>query len=353
MMGGTIARKICSGTILLALCGVVAVATMSPAEESDVDTLEGSAIDDPWSLAPVVDVAAVKTESIDFGMDGMPTALQSGTVLMAVDVEPSNQGVLVHFHADGELALARTFVLNDPTRLVVDLPGIRGDLLSDHLVLGGDVVAGVRVGVHPGKLRVVIDGGIKAEAFRTYRAVPSEDGLYVMIGGDRELERKLEARVIGEEIFPSLAASEGLEKIQPEPVLIAMRSDGSGTSLVNPWDEVVETPDDAAILARVAESYAEGGSELDASRLEASPPEPGAEGPGVEAAALQGRGEAQEVARRPRARRSRRASPSSNWTRQGPMPAISGGWRSAPTRRTKRRPKWRRKGKSLSRRSRR
>ena len=65
-----------------------------------------------------------RPEVSTFAMEGMPTALQSGTVLMAVDVEPGTDGALIHFHADGELALARTFTLNDPARLVVDLPGI-------------------------------------------------------------------------------------------------------------------------------------------------------------------------------------------------------------------------------------
>jgi type IV pilus secretin PilQ/predicted competence protein len=255
MESGTIARKVFGAAILLVVSGVIAAATMSPADESNIGSEGGAAMSDPWSLAPVVDVAAVKTESIDFGVDGMPVALQSGTVLMAVDVEPSENGAIIHFHSDGELALARTFVLNAPSRLVVDLPGIRGDLLSDHMVLGGDVVVGVRVGVHPDKLRVVIDGGQKSDAFKAYQAVPAEDGLYLMIGEGSGLQRKLDARVFGEETFGSIAEPKQEIEEASEPVLLAMRGDDAGAVLANPWDEMVESPDDAEILARVAESY--------------------------------------------------------------------------------------------------
>ena len=265
MKSGTIARKVCGAAILLAVSGVIAVATISPADESDAGLQDSAVMSDPWSLAPFVDVAAVKTEGIDFGVDGMPVALQSGTVLMAVDVEPSENGAIVHFHSDGELALARTFVLNAPARLVVDLPGIRGDLLSDHMVLGGDVVVGVRVGVHPDKLRVVIDGGQKSDAFQAYQAVPAEDGLYLMIGEGSELQRKLDARVFGEDFFVSIPEPEEAKDEASEPVLLAMRGGDAGTAMANPWDEMVEAPDDAEILARVAESYSNSESEFSTS----------------------------------------------------------------------------------------
>jgi type IV pilus secretin PilQ/predicted competence protein len=206
-----------------------------------------------------VQVAAVQTGSIDFGIEGMPTSLQSGTVLMAVDVESGGEAALVHFHADGELALARTFILKEPARLVVDLPGIRGDLLTNETVLGGDIVVGVRVGVHPDKLRVVIDGGGDANAFANYKAFPSSDGLYLLIGESPELELELESRLntggtmarTGE----ALEATSGALGSGPEPVLVAMRGGSENAELVNPWDEALDATDDAAILARISDPY--------------------------------------------------------------------------------------------------
>ncbi|MCS5636435.1 MAG: AMIN domain-containing protein, partial [Myxococcota bacterium] len=197
----------------------------------------------------------MKTESIDFGVDGMPAALQSGTVLMAVDIEPGRDGALIHFHADGELALARTFVLDNPNRLVVDLPGIRGDLSSNEFVLGGQFVVGVRVGKHPDKLRVVIDGADDVEAFSEYKAFPSRDGLYVVIGADPQLEMRLDARLNGSGMPLGLADSEILPGGADEPVMVAMNSADGEPVGGNPWDKEVGTPDDAEILARISDPY--------------------------------------------------------------------------------------------------
>ena len=236
-------------------CLVMALPAALPTAVAAAIAEEMSAPADPWALEPALDVASVKTESIDFGVDGMPAALQSGTVLMAVDVEPGRDGALIHFHADGELALARTFLLEKPNRLVVDLPGIRGDLSSNEFVLGGQFVVGVRVGKHPDKLRVVIDGADDVEAFGEYKALPSRDGLYVIIGADPQLEMKLDARLNGSGLSLGLADNELMPEGAEEPVVVAMRLTEGDAYQGNPWDEEVGMPDDAEILARISDPY--------------------------------------------------------------------------------------------------
>ena len=259
LMSGRVTEKLAIAGILLVACGGFVSVSASSDIGTDLTIDEENVLDDPWALPIAVEVAAVKTGSIDFAMEGMPTALQSGTVLMAVDVESGTDGALIHFHADGELALARTFTLNDPARLVVDLPGIRGDLSSNAFVLGGDVIVGVRVGVHPDKLRVVIDGGPEVASFASYKAYPSGDGLYLIIGDDAELALELESRLengasLGRMVGAG-AVLGGAPESAPEPIQVAMRAVGNGSAAENPWDEVLEAPDDAAILARISDPY--------------------------------------------------------------------------------------------------
>jgi type IV pilus assembly protein PilQ len=259
LMSGRVTEKLVIAGILLVACGGFISVSASSDIGTDLVIDEENVLDDPWALPIAVEMAAVKTGSIDFAMDGMPTALQSGTVLMAVDVESGTDGALIHFHADGELALARTFTLNDPARLVVDLPGIRGDLPSNAFVVGGDVIVGVRVGVHPDKLRVVIDGGPEVASFSSYKAYPSGDGLYLIIGDDAELALELESRLdSGASLGRVVGAGSvlgGAPESTPEPIQVAMRAVGNGSAAANPWDEVLEAPDDAAILARISDPY--------------------------------------------------------------------------------------------------
>ena len=259
LMSGRVTEKLAIAGILLVACGGFISVSASSDIGTDLAIGEENVLDDPWALPTAVEMAAVKTGSIEFAMDGMPTALQSGTVLMAVDVESGTDGALIHLHADGELALARTFTLNDPARLVVDLPGIRGDLSSNAFVLGGDVIVGVRVGVHPDKLRVVIDGGPEVASFASYKAYPSGDGLYLIIGDDAELALELESRLdSGASLGRMVGAGSvlgGAPESTPEPIQVAMRAVGNGSAGANPWDEVLEAPDDAAILARVSDPY--------------------------------------------------------------------------------------------------
>ncbi len=262
LMSGKVTEKLVVAGIFLVACGGFFSVSASPDIGTDLTMDEENVLDDPWALPVSVEVAAVKTGSIDFAMEGMPTALQSGTVLMAVDVEPGTDGALIHFHADGELALARTFTLNDPARLVVDLPGIRGDLSSNAFVLGGDVIVGVRVGVHPDKLRVVIDGGPEVANFASYKAYPSGDGLYLIIGDDPEMALELESRLdrgagLGRMVGSGTVLG-GAPESAPEPIQVAMRAVDNGSDTVNPWDELVDVPDDAAILARISDPYPAG-----------------------------------------------------------------------------------------------
>ncbi len=258
-MCGRIVGRLAAAGILLAICGSFTLAFAATDQVTTSAPDEGVAVSDPWAVPSMLQIAAVQTGSIDFGIEGMPTSLQSGTVLMAVDVESGSESALLHFHADGELALARTFILKEPVRLVVDLPGIRGDLPTNELVLGGDIVVGVRVGVHPDKLRVVIDGGDDANAFANYKAFPSSDGLYLLIGESPEFELELESRLnTGGSMVRTgraLEATGGSLGSGPEPVLVAMRGAGGDAPLVNPWDEALDATDDAAILARIADPY--------------------------------------------------------------------------------------------------
>ncbi|MDE0886542.1 MAG: type IV pilus secretin PilQ [Myxococcota bacterium] len=254
-MSRKIARNLRAAGVLITAVGALA-SVLASAEDTRNSALGGAELGaDPWAAAPSIDVAAVKAETLDSVMEGMPAALHSGTVLMAVDVEPSFEGALIHFHADGELASASTFTLEEPPRLVIDFPGIRGDLPSRDMVLGGDFVSAIRVGVHPGKLRVVIDGAAGPGTFDGYRAVPAMDGLYLALGAGPSLDLQLESR-LGSAGYASLA----LESIKTgdsgaEPILVAMTGTEDEMSLEDLWRTLGEGPEaeavEAALLAEV------------------------------------------------------------------------------------------------------
>ncbi|MDG2333994.1 MAG: type IV pilus secretin PilQ [Myxococcota bacterium] len=256
-MSRNIARNLRAVGVLITVVGALA-SVLASADDARNSAFGGAELGaDPWAVAPSIDVAAVQSETLDSALEGGPVALQSGTVLMAVNVEPSFEGALIHFHADGELALARTFALEEPPRLVIDFPGIRGDLPSRDIVLGGDFVSAIRVGVHPGKLRVVIDGAAGPGTFDGYRAVPSMDGLYLAVGAGPELDLRLESRLGGAGYSSLTLNSIEADDSGAEPILLAMTGTEDETSLEDLWRTLGEDPEVEAIeAALLAEVYA-------------------------------------------------------------------------------------------------
>ncbi|HEM46859.1 MAG TPA: AMIN domain-containing protein, partial [Alphaproteobacteria bacterium] len=173
-------------------------------------SLDASAMDDPWSVAESVGGLETEAEPTSAEAEALwaadneepaPSAAletrpsEPATKLSGVAAETTQAGVLLHLQADGMLVNAETFTLEDPARLVIDLPGIASDVQQDKIGIESAWVQRVRIGAHPDKLRVVLDGGPNVAAFQGRRVLPTVDGLVLTVGSGADLDEALAARV--------------------------------------------------------------------------------------------------------------------------------------------------------------
>jgi type IV pilus assembly protein PilQ len=110
-----------------------------------------------------------------------PPAKRAG-VLMGVSVKSEGEGVVVDLQADGQIEEARTFVMEKPLRLVVDLPGMKSQLSQRRFPVEHAQVMAVRVGQHDDKVRVVVDGSEQATSFGEQSA-SHPGGLWLALAG--------------------------------------------------------------------------------------------------------------------------------------------------------------------------
>jgi hypothetical protein len=79
----------------------------------------------------------------------------------------SGSQVQILIKTNGMVGKYQDLTLNQPNRLVIDLPGLKEASPKDQFSIGHSGVQRVRLGAHPGKTRVVIDfpGPIPAYSF--------------------------------------------------------------------------------------------------------------------------------------------------------------------------------------------
>ena len=107
-------------------------------------------VSDAWA-APGKKIGELKSEGLSISISS------NGPSGEAFDIEISNKG--------GALATPEIFALENPPRIVIDLPkvDVRG---SKKTEIKNNLITGIRLGVHPGKARIVIDlGSAAAPAF--------------------------------------------------------------------------------------------------------------------------------------------------------------------------------------------
>ncbi len=201
----------------------------------------------PLPLAVLQNLDSLSGSGMDPVLDPM------GRVLTSIDVEPLQAGAVIRLRSDGALESTRTFFLESPDRLVMDLPGVESDLSGGRIDLGGNWVDAVRVGRHPDKLRVVIDAGDRADQFRDRRVETVSDGLFVFLGEGREA--------------PTDGRGDGAFRLAQNEVGKSGAT-GSHTAL-DPWEEAEE-------------QATKGGAEADPDDEAESPP------PGDDARAVMG-----------------------------------------------------------------
>jgi type IV pilus assembly protein PilQ len=121
----------------------LAVAFEAPREASaEVASADvAPAVAAPADAAPAVEAPPVVVEAIT-----SPALVRAelAHALEEVTVETGAEGVAVHLLADGTV-MARDFVLANPPRVVIDLPGVRNAVRRKVLPVAGGVVSRVRV----------------------------------------------------------------------------------------------------------------------------------------------------------------------------------------------------------------
>jgi type IV pilus assembly protein PilQ len=153
---------------------------------------------DPW--APAAEVAM--TESATGA--AMPAAeAKRATQLTGVSAKVEGEGVVVELAADGRIDGAKSFVLESPPRLVVDLPDLKSAVPQSRVAVEHPVVKAVRVGQHEGKVRVVVDGAEDAKGFAE-KTAPHPGGLWLALAG-AELPALAEAMPMVAESAPAEA----------------------------------------------------------------------------------------------------------------------------------------------------
>jgi len=109
-------------------------------------------------------------------------APKRASVLEGVVVKSEGEGLVLDLQADGQIEDAKSFVLEAPPRLVVDLPGMKSQMGGSHVPVEHALVSGVRVGQHDDKVRVVVDGKGEVGSFAE-KSAPYAGGLWLALAG--------------------------------------------------------------------------------------------------------------------------------------------------------------------------
>ncbi len=135
---------------------------------------------DPWATTESAEVAS---DDAAAELDTPAAApMTPATTLTGVVANADGSGVTVQFEADGSIEGATWFGLEDPERLVVDLPGLVSEVEDSRLEISGDRVARIRLGQHEDKVRVVLDGADAAQGFDDVQIVTVAAGLWLGLG---------------------------------------------------------------------------------------------------------------------------------------------------------------------------
>jgi type IV pilus assembly protein PilQ len=221
------------GGLVIEVSGLSDMADMSEWDkDSGTDTAdEAGANDDPWTMAEEtpfepMDSSFGGSEGAEAGADAVVAG--PATTLEAVETETAEGGVVIHLKGDGMLQSAETFTLDDPARLVIDLPGMKSSVAKDRIDVSSSQVSRVRVGAHADKVRVVIDGGSMADPFQDRRVMPVASGLVVALGAGPAVDDAVAAASSEAGAMPTTTAMD--------------ESDDADEDMASGWETTPEAP---------------------------------------------------------------------------------------------------------------
>lgn len=167
---------------------------MSLVEDESVDETEAaeSEASDGTSTEELTlsDAGGDTSPSTEAAVAVMPAA-PPAKILKSVSAQAMAGGVLVGLLADGALDNVEVFTLENPARLVVDIPGVQAAASARNVKVESSVVTAVRVGGHAGKVRVVVDGGSESGGFAARQVMPGATGIWIGVGGGDTLAQAM------------------------------------------------------------------------------------------------------------------------------------------------------------------
>jgi type IV pilus assembly protein PilQ len=113
-----------------------------------------------------------------------PDATVAGDRLKGVYAIKSENQTRVSVSADGALADYKSFVLDNPPRIVFDIAGLKSPFKGQQVLkVNTPWVVNVRHQGYPDKVRVVLD--TKKPYLKTFTAVPVENGLMILVADEK------------------------------------------------------------------------------------------------------------------------------------------------------------------------
>ena len=211
--------------------------------EAALDPLAAISPIDPFAVVAAPAIAPPPAPLASFMPE--PTPPPEATRLSDLRFESVAGGVLVHLVANGVIGATESFVLDDPARLVIDLPDMSSAFASHHVMVGAPEIAGVRIGEHADKVRIVIDGGAGAADFQGKRMMPVADGMLVGVGTSEAVATAMLAAIDASEAawaasatMTEIAAAE-IAPVEPAVIAAEPASIGFDTAEITPVEPAV------------------------------------------------------------------------------------------------------------------
>ncbi|MEJ2068321.1 MAG: AMIN domain-containing protein, partial [Deltaproteobacteria bacterium] len=105
----------------------------------------------------------------------------AATKIINVSTSDDASGTKGTIFADGYVKDFESFVLEDPYRLVVDISGVKSTYPNKSLAVGSKDVKNIRIGIHPNKVRFVLESGV-AGGLNSYNVYSVENKLLIVFG---------------------------------------------------------------------------------------------------------------------------------------------------------------------------
>lgn len=185
-MSGVLTRAAAALALALALGCASAPQPMASEDGSsdEIGLAEGEAAQDPWAPSGAADdeSAALAAEDAARVAADAAAAAAPATKLSGVSAREADGAVIVELAADGRIDGAEVFTVEDPLRLVIDLPNLQASGVPAKTEIGGSLVARIRVAQHEQKVRVVIDAAPGVSEFPAQTSQALAGGLSLALG---------------------------------------------------------------------------------------------------------------------------------------------------------------------------